>query len=124
MATVLRLARQSAIEQVGAETDGPVPYTGMPAPAGGNCVLAIVVLAPPPLVSVAVVAVVAWLLVAAFPFPTNKTTVGAVFVGAVLVASFAALAGLIPLSVPSVLSLIGLLPVALYRAGAHVLRGR
>ena len=78
-----------------------------PRPVGGNCVLAIVVLAPPPAVSVGVVALVAVLLVADFPYPNNKTVVGAAYVAALLVASFAALAGLISLEVPSVVALVG-----------------
>jgi CDP-diacylglycerol---serine O-phosphatidyltransferase len=125
-ATILRLARQAAIDQrvAGLDPDGTTPpFTGMPSPVGGNCVLAIVVLAPPPLVSVAVTALVAWLLVASFPYPTNKTLVGGVFVGGLLVVSFAAIAGLIPLAVPCVIALLGLLPVALVRAGRGIVRG-
>jgi CDP-diacylglycerol---serine O-phosphatidyltransferase len=126
-ATVLRLARQAAIDQQAGRLDPngtPPPFTGMPSPAGGNCVLAIVVLAPPPVVSFVVTVLVAYLLVASFPYPTNKTLVGAVFVGGLLVASFASIAGLIPLAVPCVIALVGLLPVALVRAGRDLVRGR
>ena len=61
------------------------------------------------------------LLVADYPYPNNKTVVGSVFVGALLVASFAALAGLISLDVPSVVALVGLLPVAVVRAARTAL---
>lgn len=130
-ATILRLARQAWLEQTyaaalagGADETAQPPFTGMPSPVGGNCVLAIVVLSPPPAVSVAVVALVAYLLVADFPYPNNKTLLGAAFVGALLAASFAALSGLISLSVPSAAALIGLLPIAIVRAARSLLHGR
>src|SRR5688500_12916353 len=96
-ATMLRLARQARLEQARAEalargavdTEQP-EFTGMPSPVGGNCVLAVVVLAPPPVVSLAVVALVAALLAANFPYPNNKSVVGGAFVAVLLVASFAA----------------------------------
>ena len=125
--TCLRLARQALLEHARADRraggdDEPQPdFTGMPSPVGGNCVLAIVVLAPPPGVALAVVALVSVLLVADYPYPNNKTVVGSVFVGALLVASFAALAGLISLDVPSVVALVGLLPVAVVRAARTAL---
>jgi CDP-diacylglycerol---serine O-phosphatidyltransferase len=126
--TILRLARQAWLERAHAEAfargavDTPQPqFTGMPSPVGGNCVLAIVVLAPPPWVSVAVVALVAVLLVADYPYPNNKTIVGAGFVAALLAASFAALAGLISLNIPSAVALVGLLPIAVLRATRRLL---
>jgi hypothetical protein len=61
------------------------------------------------------------LLVAVFQYPINKSVVGSVFFGALLVASFAALAGLISLDVPSVVALVGLLPVAVVRAARTAL---
>jgi hypothetical protein len=96
----------------------------MPSPAGGNCVLAIVVLAPAPAISVAVVALVAVLLVADYTYPSNKTLVGAAFVAGLLAASFAAIAGLISLDVPSAVALAGLLPIAVARAVRSLVNGR
>jgi CDP-diacylglycerol--serine O-phosphatidyltransferase len=130
-ATMLRLARQAWLEQTraaalqrGAVATGQPEFTGMPSPVGGNCVLAVAVLAPPPVVSLAVVALVAALLVANFPYPTNKTVVGGGFVAVLLAASFAALAGLISLDVPSAIALVGLLPIAVMRAARSLLHGR
>ena len=130
-ATILRLARQALLERLQAEaaTRGKAdsaqqPFTGMPSPVGGNCVLAIVVLAPPPAVAVAVVALIAVLLVADFPYPNNKTVLGAAYVGALLAASFAALAGLISLRIPSAAALAVLLPVAVVSAAKKLLHGR
>jgi CDP-diacylglycerol--serine O-phosphatidyltransferase len=130
-ATILRLARHAWLEQAHAEklARGVAvavhpQFTGMPSPVGGNCVLAIVVLAPPPAVSLGVVALVAALLVADFPYPNNKTVVGAAFVAALLAASFAALAGLISLDIPSAAALIGLLPIAVVRAARSLLHGQ
>jgi CDP-diacylglycerol---serine O-phosphatidyltransferase len=119
-ATILRLARQSWLEQaqdaVGGG-DSPKPeFTGMPSPVGGNCVLAVVVLAAPPQVSLPIVALVSVLLVATFPYPNNKSPAGAAFVGVLLGLSFAAIAGLIPLAVPCIAALVGLLPIAVVRA--------
>lgn len=119
-AMILRLARQAAIDRAGG---APSEFTGMPAPVGGNCVLAIVVLAPPAPVAVAVAVLVAALLVGDFPYPSNKNAAGALYVGGLLLASFAALAGLIPLAVPSVAALVGLLPVAVLRAATTLVRG-
>jgi phosphatidylserine synthase len=126
--TMLRLARQARLEHVRAEAlargaaDADQPeFTGMPSPVGGNCVLAVVVLAPPPIVSLALVSLVAALLVAEFPYPNNKTVVGGAFVAALLAASFAALAGLISLDVPSAIALVGLLPIAVVRAASAML---
>lgn len=122
LATVLRLARQEWLERAHADAvargdvDTPALFIGMPSPAGGNCVLAIVVLDPPPVIGLAVVALVAVLLVAEYPYPSNKTLVGGVFVGGLLAASFAALAGLISLDIPSAVALAGLLPIAVVRA--------
>ena len=96
----------------------------MPSPVGGNCVLAIVVLAPPPAVSSAWWRSSPCCSSRDFPYPNNKTVVGAVFVAALLVASFAALAGLISLDVPSVIALVGLLPIAVVRASREVLHER
>ena len=127
--TILRLARyargeadqrEAAVRGVAAPARGD--FSGMPSPVGGNCVLAVVVLGPPAVVCVCVVALVALLLVADFPYP-NNTAVGGVFVGVLLAASFAGLAGLISLDVPSAMALVGLLPVAVVRAGQSVLRG-
>lgn len=130
-ATIVRLARQSSLEQAradalarGAVDTGSPPFTGMPSPVGGNCVLAIVVLAPPPLISIGVVALVAVLLVADYPYPNNKSLVGAGFVAALLAASFAALAGVISLDIPSAIALVGLLPVAVVRATRRLVHGR
>jgi CDP-diacylglycerol--serine O-phosphatidyltransferase len=129
-ATILRLARQAWLEQAHAEAlaSGAVDvdqpqFTGMPSPVGGNCVLAVVVLAPPPAVSVAVVTLVAALLIVDYPYPHNKTLVGAGFVAGLLVASFAALAGLISLEVPSAIALAGLLPIAVVRATRRLVHG-
>lgn len=125
--TILRLARQSQLERAhaealarGAADARQPPFTGMPSPVGGNCVLAVVVLAPPPLVAVALVALVAVLLIADFPYPNNKTLLGGGFVAALLAASFAAIAGLIPLAVPAILALVGLLPIAVVRAAQRL----
>jgi phosphatidylserine synthase len=130
-ATMLRLARQAWLEQTrfealprGAVDIAQPEFTGMPSPVGGNCVLAVAVLAPPPVVSLAVVALVAALLVANFPYPTNKTVVGGGFVAVLLAASFAALAGLISLDVPSAIALVGLLPIAVVRAARSLVHGR
>ena len=71
-----------------------------------------------------VVALVAALLVVNFPYPTNKTVVGGGFVAVLLAASFAALAGLISLDVPSAIALVGLLPIAVVRAARSLLHGR
>jgi CDP-diacylglycerol---serine O-phosphatidyltransferase len=122
-ATIIRLARQSWLEQAhadavtrhGASAVQP-EFTGMPSPVGGNCVLAVVVLAAPSVISLSVAALVALLLVARFPYPNNKTTLGAVFVSVLLALSFVAIAGLIPLAVPCIVTLVGLLPIALVRA--------
>lgn len=129
-ATSLRLARQALLERMGADAHdrgevvaGHPPFTGMPSPVGGNCVLAIVVLDPPAAVSVAVVALVAVLLVAEFPYPSNKSVIGAAYVGGLLMASFAALAGLISLRVPSAAALAVLLPVGVVRAARSLLPG-
>jgi len=122
-ATILRLARQAWLERAhadavarGAAETPAAQFRGMPSPAGGNCVLAIVVLDPPAAVALAVVALVAVLLVADYPYPSNKTLLGGVFVGGLLAASFAALAGLISLDIPSAVALAGLLPIAVVRA--------
>ena len=119
--TMLRLARHAkfeADEHAAAKLAGrePVraPFTGMPSPVGGNCVLAIVVLTPPPALAVAVVGVVALLLIADISYPDNSAAGGA-FVAALLAASFLALAGVISLDVPSAAALIGLLPIAIVR---------
>jgi CDP-diacylglycerol--serine O-phosphatidyltransferase len=122
-ATIVRLARQAWLEQAhvdavakhGASTAQP-EFTGMPSPVGGNCVLAVVVLAAHPAISLSIAALVALLLVARFPYPNNKTRLGAAFVGVLLVLSFVAIAGLIPLAVPCILSLVGMLPIAVFRA--------
>jgi CDP-diacylglycerol--serine O-phosphatidyltransferase len=130
-ATIVRLVRQVALEQTlrdavtyGGAEPGPPTFRGMPSPAGGNCVLAIVVLAPAPAISVAVVALVAVLLVADYTYPSNKTLVGAAFVAGLLAASFAAIAGLISLDVPSAVALAGLLPIAVARAVRSLVNGR
>jgi CDP-diacylglycerol---serine O-phosphatidyltransferase len=129
-ATILRLARQALLERVhdeavahGEADSAQPPFTGMPSPVGGNCVLAIVVLAPPPAVSVVVVALVSILLVADFPYPNNKTVIGAAYVAALLAASFAALADLISLKIPSAAAIAVLLPVAVVRAARSLLHG-
>ena len=128
-ATILRLARQALLEREHAETvvhgtaSVQPPFTGMPSPVGGNCVLAIVVFDPTPGVAVAVVALVAVLLVADFPYPNNKTLLGAAYVAGLLAASFAALAGLISLRIPSAIALAGLLPIAVVRAAKSLLEG-
>jgi len=128
-ATIVRLARQAALEQTVREAHtygedaGPPTFKGMPSPAGGNCVLAVVVLAPAPTIAIAVVALVAVLLVADYPYPSNRSILGATFVGGLLVASFAALAGLISLDVPSAIALAGLLPVAVVRALRSAVHG-
>ena len=95
----------------------------MPSPVGGNCVLAVVVLDPPVLLSLVVVALVAALLVADFPYPNNKSLLGAGFVAALLAASFAAIAGVISLDVPAVIALVGLLPIAVWRAAGRLVHG-
>lgn len=129
-ATIVRLARQAALEQtrrdarVDAGVDpAPTTFQGMPSPAGGNCVLAIVVLSPSPPIAIGVVALVAVLLVADYSYPSNKSLVGATFVGGLLAASFAAIAGLISLDVPSAIALAGLLPIAVVRALRSLVHG-
>lgn len=127
-ATIVRLARQSWLEQAhdaasaGGANTGKPDFTGMPSPVGGNCVLAVVVLGAPPVPSLLIVALVALLLVARYPYPHNKTVVGGVFVGALLGLSFVAILGLIPLAVPCILTLVVLLPIALFRAARSVRR--
>jgi phosphatidylserine synthase len=128
-ATILRLARYARGEAAqreararGLADTSRAEFSGMPSPAGGNCVLALVVLAPSAGVSVVIVALVTVLLIADFPYP-NNTAIGGVLVGGLLALSFAALAGLISLDVPAVAALAGLLPIAILRAGQKVLRG-
>jgi phosphatidylserine synthase len=129
-ATILRLARyargeaaqREALARGLADTPPRAEFSGMPSPVGGNCVLALVVLAPSAGVSVVIVALVTVLLIADFPYP-NNTAIGGGFVVGLLALSFAALAGLISLDVPAVAALAGLLPVAILRAGRKVLRG-
>jgi CDP-diacylglycerol---serine O-phosphatidyltransferase len=123
-ATMLRLARHvkaEADEQAAAAVAGTKPgrhaFSGMPSPVGGNCVLALVVLTPPAPVVVIGVAVVGFLLVADFPYP-NDTSFGAVFVGVLLLLSFAGIAGLISLDIPAAVALAGLLPIAIVRVVA------
>ena len=125
---MLRLARHAKVEgeeRAAAAQLGRKPlrgeFSGMPSPVGGNCVLAIVVLTPPAAVAAVGVALVAWLLVADFPYP-NNTASGGVFVAALLVASFAAIAGLISLDIPAAAALIGLLPIAIVRVAARWVR--
>jgi CDP-diacylglycerol--serine O-phosphatidyltransferase len=127
-ATMLRLARYAKAEseeRAAAAKLGREPlrgdFAGMPSPVGGNCVLAIVVLTPPAAVAAVGVALVAWLLVADFPYP-NNTAFRGVFVAALLVASFAAIAGLISLDIPAAAALIGLLPIAIVRVVAGWMR--
>jgi CDP-diacylglycerol---serine O-phosphatidyltransferase len=122
--TILRLARfakHEADEAADAAARGTVPvrgpFSGMPSPVGGNCMLALVVLTPSPPVAVAGAALVALLLVSDFSYPNNRRY-GGVYVAALLAASFAALLGLISLDVPAVAALVGLLPLAVVRAGA------
>ena len=116
-AMMLRLARFAVAE--GSEAERPTDprtgrraFRGMPSPVGGNCVLALAVLAPPAGVCAAIAALVAVLLVSDFPFPDNHSW-GAVFVGGLLSASFAGIAGLISLDIPAAIALAVLLPVAL-----------
>jgi phosphatidylserine synthase len=109
--SVLRLARHARADAVDHERGA---FSGMPSPVGGNCVLALVVLSPPAPFAALCVVVVAWLLVADFAYP-NNTSLGGVFVAGLLVASFAAIAGVISLDVPAVIALAGLLPVAIVR---------
>jgi phosphatidylserine synthase len=126
-ATILRLARfavmESTLRQV-AQAGGFEPergsFSGMPSPVGGNCILAIVVLAPPAGVCAVAAALTAILLVADYEYPNNSSWSG-VFVGVLLVASFAGIAGLISLDVPAVIALVGLVPVALVGAGRRLL---
>lgn len=129
-ATILRLARQALLERLHADARargdavaGHLPYMGMPSPVGGNCVLAVVVLDPPAAVSIAAVALVATLLVARFPYPSNKNAIGTAYVGGLLAASFAALVGVISLRIPSAAALAVLLPVGVVRAGRSLLHG-
>jgi len=109
--SILRLARHAM-----AEAQQPVrpEFSGMPSPVGGNCILAMVVLSPPAPVAALGAVVVAWLLVADFPYP-NKRSLGGVFVAVLLAASFAGIAGLISLDIPAVMALVGLLPIAIVR---------
>jgi CDP-diacylglycerol---serine O-phosphatidyltransferase len=116
-ATILRLARHAKHEADDAAAGREHvrgAFSGMPSPVGGNCVLAVVVLTPPAPVAAAVVLAVAYFLVADIEYP-NNSRLGGVYVAALLVASFAALAGLISLDVPAAAALIGLLPVAIVR---------
>jgi phosphatidylserine synthase len=126
--TILRLARYArgeaaAREAVARGESGPQArgdFSGMPSPVCGNCVLAVVVLDPSAAVALTLVGLVAVLAVADFPYPHNAALAGA-FVAVLLVLSFAALAGLFSLDVPSVVALVGLLPVGLLRAGEKLL---
>jgi archaetidylserine synthase len=119
-ASILRLARHAK-----AEVDAPDAvrgaFSGMPSPVGGNCILALVVLSPPAAVAALGAVAVAWLLVADFPYP-NNASFGGVFVAALLIASFAGIAGLISLDVPAVMALVGLLPVAIARVASGWVR--
>jgi CDP-diacylglycerol--serine O-phosphatidyltransferase len=122
--TMLRLARYAkheaeAVAEAAAHGTSAQrgAFSGMPSPVGGNCILAIVVLSPSAPVAVGGAVLVALLLVSDFSYP-NNSRYGAIYVGALLVASFAALLGLISLDIPSVAALAGLLPLALVRAGA------
>lgn len=117
---ILRLARFAHHEEAERAVGGayrPGPFSGMPSPAGGNCVLALVVLSPPAPIAVPAALGIAYLLVADIPYP-DKSRAGGVFVAGLLALSFVALAGLVPLEVPAALALLGLLPVALVRVVA------
>jgi phosphatidylserine synthase len=127
-ATMLRLARYAkadADERAAAAQLGHKPvrgaFSGMPSPAAGNCVLALVVLTPPAPVAALGIAAIGLLLVANFPYPNNSAS-GGVFVAALLVASFAAIAGLISLDIPAVAALVGLLPIAIVRVAGSWMR--
>jgi phosphatidylserine synthase len=122
--SILRLARHTLAEadaRATAARTGRSPvrgeFSGMPSPVGGNCILALVVLSPPGPVAALGAVTVAWLLVADFPYPNNRSF-GGVFVAFLLAASFAGIAGLISLDVPAVIALVGLLPVAVVRVAA------
>ncbi|MGH2863492.1 MAG: CDP-alcohol phosphatidyltransferase family protein [Solirubrobacteraceae bacterium] len=126
-ATILRLARFAAMDESAgalarAGRDAPVrgAFNGMPSPVGGNCILALVVLAPPAGVCAIAAALVAALLVADFEYPNNSSW-GGVFVGALLLASFAGIAGVISLDVPAVIALGGLVPTAALGVGRRLL---
>jgi CDP-diacylglycerol--serine O-phosphatidyltransferase len=121
-ATILRLGRYATMEAAG-KPAARGDFTGMPSPVGGNCILATVVLAPPPAVSAAAAVIVALLLVADFPYRNNESW-GGVFVGVLLAASFAGIAGLISLDVPAVIALVGLVPVAIAGLAGRVLDAR
>jgi CDP-diacylglycerol--serine O-phosphatidyltransferase len=126
--TILRLARyargeaaaREAVARGDASPQARGDFSGMPSPVCGNCVLAVVVLGASAAVSVTLVALVAVLAVADFPYPHNAAIAGA-FVAVLLALSFAALAGLFSLDVPSVVALVGLLPVGVLRAGETLL---
>jgi CDP-diacylglycerol--serine O-phosphatidyltransferase len=116
-AMMLRLARFAIATAGGAQPPldprtGRRGFRGMPAPVGGNCVLALAVLAPPAAACVALAALVAALLLADFPFPDNHSW-GGVFVAGLLAASFAGIAGVISLDIPAAIALAVLVPVAL-----------
>ncbi len=112
-AMMLRLARFAVAEAAAAERPaGRREFRGMPSPVGGNCVLALAVLAPPAGVCAAIAALVAILLVTDFPFPDHHSWRG-VFVAGLLAASFAGIAGIISLDIPAAVALAVLLPVAL-----------
>lgn len=125
--TILRLARFAVMDSLAeqaARVDGAEaqrgPFNGMPSPVGGNCILALVVLAPPAGVCALAATAVAALLVADFDYPNNSSW-GGVFVGALLVASFAGIAGIISLDVPSIIALVGLVPTAAIGIGRRLL---
>lgn len=116
-AMMLRLARFALATAGGAAPPpdtrtGRRGFRGMPSPVGGNCVLALAVLAPPAGVCAVLATLVAVLLLADFPFPDNRSW-GGVFVAGLLAASFAGIAGLISLDIPAAIALAVLLPVAL-----------
>ena len=116
--TMLRLARYAKVEADDLAAEGTHErgaFSGMPSPVGGNLMLALVVLQPPAPVAIAGAVLVAALLVSDFPYP-NNASYGGVYVAALLVASFAALAGLISLDIPAIAALVGLLPLAVVRA--------
>lgn len=126
-ATILRLARFAVMEQsahelasTAGETARRGAFNGMPSPVGGNCVLALVVLAPPAVVCAIATALVGALLVADFEYPNNSSW-GGVFVGGLLVASFAGIAGFISLDVPAIIALVGLVPTAAVGLGRRLL---
>jgi CDP-diacylglycerol--serine O-phosphatidyltransferase len=125
-ATILRLAHFALLAEQSharAATSGEPAvrgdFSGMPSPAGGNCVIALVVLGLPAAVVAPAVVLLAVLLVLDFPYPANRGIAGA-YVLVMLVWVAVALALHLSLTVPAIGTIVGVVPVALFGAGRRV----